>query len=90
MNVALSLEETYADVVPLRRAGAAAAFVSIMRGCNNMWAGIRGGVVRGGGGSPLGRRPPLRVRMARLAGAGQIKAGGGLGKQRPALPQPPF
>jgi tRNA A37 methylthiotransferase MiaB len=37
MNVALSLEETYADLVPLRRAGAASAFVSIMRGCNNMW-----------------------------------------------------
>jgi len=38
MNVQLSLEETYADVVPLRPAGSTAAFVSIMRGCNNMCA----------------------------------------------------
>ena len=36
MNVALSLEETYADVAPVRPAGAVSAFVSIMRGCNNM------------------------------------------------------
>lgn len=36
MNVQLSLEETYADIVPARRAGAVSAFVSIMRGCNNM------------------------------------------------------
>ena len=36
MNVQLSLEETYADIVPLRPAGANAAFLSIMRGCNNM------------------------------------------------------
>ena len=36
MNVQLSLEETYADIVPLRPAGAKAAFLSIMRGCNNM------------------------------------------------------
>jgi hypothetical protein len=38
MSVALSLEETYADVVPLRSGGGPSAFVSIMRGCNNMWA----------------------------------------------------
>ncbi len=36
MNVQLSAEETYADVVPLRDAGATSAFLSIMRGCNNM------------------------------------------------------
>ena len=47
MNVQLSLEETYADIAPLRLAGSAAgarwraeqglgAFLSIMRGCNNM------------------------------------------------------
>lgn len=36
MNVQLSLEETYADIVPLRSAGTTAAFLSIMRGCNNM------------------------------------------------------
>lgn len=36
LNVQLSLDETYADVVPVRRAGATAAFVSIGRGCNNM------------------------------------------------------
>ena len=38
MNVQLSLEETYADVVPLRPDGASSAFLSIMRGCNNMCA----------------------------------------------------
>ncbi|KAK9823298.1 hypothetical protein WJX72_001730 [[Myrmecia] bisecta] len=38
MNVQLSLEETYADIVPLRPAGAVATFLSIMRGCNNMCA----------------------------------------------------
>lgn len=38
MNVQLSLEETYADVVPVREAGATSAFLSIMRGCNNMCA----------------------------------------------------
>lgn len=36
MNVQLSVEETYADVAPVRSAGSHAAFVSIMRGCNNM------------------------------------------------------
>jgi tRNA-2-methylthio-N6-dimethylallyladenosine synthase len=34
-NVFLSLEETYADITPVRRAGIS-AFVSIMRGCDNM------------------------------------------------------
>lgn len=38
MNVQLSLEETYADVVPLRPQGSTAAFLSVMRGCNNMCA----------------------------------------------------
>ncbi len=38
MNVQLSLEETYADVVPLRPEGTTSAFLSIMRGCNNMCA----------------------------------------------------
>jgi hypothetical protein len=48
MNVALSLDETYADLLPLRRASAGgaggdggsaaspSAFVSIQRGCNNL------------------------------------------------------
>jgi len=37
MDVALSLEETYADVAPVREGGdGLSAFVSIMRGCNNM------------------------------------------------------
>lgn len=36
MNVQLSVEETYADITPLRPAGAVSAFLSIMRGCNNM------------------------------------------------------
>jgi tRNA A37 methylthiotransferase MiaB len=37
-NVQLSLEETYADVTPVRVDADARthAFVSIMRGCNNM------------------------------------------------------
>jgi tRNA A37 methylthiotransferase MiaB len=36
-NVRLSLEETYADITPVRTSeNAVSAFVSIMRGCNNM------------------------------------------------------
>ena len=36
MNVQLSVEETYADIAPLREAGRRSAYLSIMRGCNNM------------------------------------------------------
>ena len=37
INVQLSLDETYADVVPVRQNNSSKlAFVSIMRGCNNM------------------------------------------------------
>jgi len=37
VNVLLSLEETYADITPVRTAGnGVSAFVSIMRGCDNM------------------------------------------------------
>lgn len=36
MNVQLSLEETYADIIPIRDAGHKSVFLSIMRGCNNM------------------------------------------------------
>lgn len=36
MNVQLSVEETYADITPLRESGSRTAFISIMRGCNNM------------------------------------------------------
>eukprot|EP00960_Hanusia_phi_P025188 740130-Hanusia_phi.AAC.1 len=37
MNVQLSLEETYADVAPVRFDGnGVSAYISIMRGCNNM------------------------------------------------------
>ena len=35
MNVQLSADETYADIAPVRRQGPS-AFLSIMRGCNNM------------------------------------------------------
>ena len=35
-NTQLSLEETYADIQPVREASRVEAFVSIMRGCNNM------------------------------------------------------
>lgn len=35
-NTRLSLDETYAEISPAREQGAAGAFVSIMRGCNNM------------------------------------------------------
>lgn len=39
MNVQLSLDETYADITPVRQdQNAVSAFVSIMRGCNNMCA----------------------------------------------------
>eukprot|EP00873_Tetraselmis_striata_P009339 jgi/Tetstr1/429603/TSEL_019501.t1 len=38
MNVQLSLEETYADVMPVRQRGSLSAYLSIMRGCNNMCA----------------------------------------------------
>jgi hypothetical protein len=38
INVQLSVDETYADVVPVRPAGARSAFLSVMRGCNNMCA----------------------------------------------------
>jgi tRNA-N(6)-(isopentenyl)adenosine-37 thiotransferase enzyme MiaB len=37
INVQLSLEETYADIIPLRKSNdGIKAFLSIMRGCNNM------------------------------------------------------
>jgi tRNA A37 methylthiotransferase MiaB len=36
MNVQLSADETYADIAPVRKAGAHSAFVSIMRGCSNL------------------------------------------------------
>ena len=35
INVQLSADETYADIVPVRQPDALSAFVSIMRGCNN-------------------------------------------------------
>jgi tRNA-2-methylthio-N6-dimethylallyladenosine synthase len=36
MNVQLSLDETYADIRPLRPAGEKCSAISIMRGCANM------------------------------------------------------
>ena len=38
INVQLSAEETYADIKPVREAGRVGAYLSIMRGCNNMYA----------------------------------------------------
>lgn len=39
VNVILSLEETYADIAPVRTTGnGVSAFVSVMRGCDNMCA----------------------------------------------------
>lgn len=35
-NTMLSLEETYADIAPVREVNSISAFISIMRGCNNM------------------------------------------------------
>lgn len=35
-NTRLSLEETYADINPIRETNSSSAYVSIMRGCNNM------------------------------------------------------
>jgi tRNA A37 methylthiotransferase MiaB len=35
MNVQLSADETYADIVPVRQHDRLSAYVSIMRGCNN-------------------------------------------------------
>eukprot|EP01039_Chlorochromonas_danica_P000060 gene60-64_t len=35
-NTVLSFEETYADINPIREVNTTSAFVSIMRGCNNM------------------------------------------------------
>jgi tRNA A37 methylthiotransferase MiaB len=37
-NVQLSLDETYADITPVRKNTESSAYVSIMRGCNNMCA----------------------------------------------------
>lgn len=36
INVQLSADETYADIAPVRQAGAVSAYVSISRGCNNL------------------------------------------------------
>ena len=38
MNVQLSVEETYGDIIPVREAGTYSAFVTIMRGCDNACA----------------------------------------------------
>ena len=37
VNVLLSMDETYSDVMPTLTKSAVTAFVSIMRGCDNVW-----------------------------------------------------
>ena len=68
VNVALSTDETYADVVPVARAGSVGAHVSVMRGCNNMCTFCIVPAVRGRERS----RPLASVveEVKRLAGAG--------------------
>lgn len=65
VNVLLSREETYADISPVRlESNGVSAFISIMRGCNNMCAYCVVPYVRG---AERSRDPATVVREAREA-----------------------
>ena len=73
INTQLSLEETYADIAPVRRSDAGpTAFVSIMRGCNNMCAFCIVPFTRGQGTVEAARIHPRRGQEALRRGCKEV------------------